>query len=71
MLFRDNLVIRLALVYRLKEKLRFLFPTFNFVPFISRCEKKKKSTFSVCFREKKEFQVTYLCEESIKLQTFS
>ena len=61
MLFRDNLIIRLVLVYRLKETLRFkskkivhlafLHPTFNFLPF-KNCvlnKNRSSSTFQQIF----------------------
>ena len=78
MLFRDNLIIRLFLVYRVKE-LRVLnkanrssfipSPDIQLSPIYLQMRKEYKHTFRV-FSRKQEFQATYHCEKnkSIKLQ---
>ena len=81
MLSRDNLIIRLVLLYRSKEKLAFeikqIIPPF----FLSDIQlsyiylqlwKENKRILRV-FLRKQERPVTYFCEKnkSIKLQTFS
>ena len=81
MLFRDNLIISLVLVYRSKENLGFykkqIVPLPFFIPYstflhLSPAVERKQAHLPGVFK-KQECQVTYFCEKNkcIKLQTFS